>query len=207
VSYDDANALPRRLILASTSRYRRDLLARLGLPFDVAAPSTDEAAIPGEAPVRMAERLAAAKARSIGADRAVVIGSDQVASLDGELLRKPGTHDAALRQLEACQGKTVLFHTGALVLDTATGRSWSHVDQTEVRFGRLERPALERYLAIEQPYDCVGSFKAEALGVVLFERIDSRDPTALIGLPLIWLTAALRSAGIDPLVAPVNRPR
>jgi septum formation protein len=204
VSYDGPNTISRRLILASTSRYRRDLLSRLGLPFDVVAPRTDEAAIPGEAPARMAERLAEAKARSIDAQRAVVIGSDQVASLDGQLLRKPGTHDVALRQLEACQGKAVLFHTGALVLDTATGRSWSHVDQTEVRFARLDRPSLERYLAIEQPYDCVGSFKAEALGVALFERIDSHDPTALIGLPLIWLAAALRSAGVDPLV---SRPR
>jgi septum formation protein len=188
-----------KLILASTSRYRRELLSRLGLPFDVRAPNTDEAAVPGEAPARMAERLAAAKARSISADGAVVIGSDQVASLDGVLLRKPGGHEVALRQLEACQGKTVLFHTGVLVLDTTTARSWSHVDQTDVRFAQLGRSALERYLEIEQPYDCVGSFKAEALGVTLFERIDSRDPTALIGLPLIWLAAALRSAGIDPL--------
>jgi septum formation protein len=147
----------------------------------------------------MAERLAAAKARSIEAEAAVVVGSDQVASLDGQLLRKPGNHDTALRQLEACQGRAVLFHTGVFVLDTVSGRSWNHVDQTEVKFARLERPALERYLEIEQPYDCVGSFKAEALGVALFERIDSSDPTALIGLPLIWLSSALRSAGIDPL--------
>jgi septum formation protein len=211
VSYDNPNddtaAPPRKLILASTSRYRRDLLSRLGLPFEVSAPSTDESAIAGEAPARMAERLAEAKARSVAAEQAVVIGSDQVASLDGLLLRKPGTQDVALRQLVACQGKTVLFHTGALVLDNASGRTWSHVDQTEVKFARLERPALERYLDIERPYDCVGSFKAEALGVALFEHIHSRDPTALIGLPLIWLAAALKSAGIDPLGRPPPAPR
>jgi len=153
----------------------------------------------------MAERLAAAKAHSLSAKHALVIGSDQVASLDGGLLRKPGTRDVALRQLEACQGKSVLFHTGVLVLDTASGRSWSHVDRTEVKFARLERSALERYLEIEQPFDCVGSFMAEALGVALFEHIESRDPTALIGLPLIWLAAALRSAGLDPLGRPPER--
>jgi septum formation protein len=210
VSYDnpndDADAPPRKLILASTSRYRRDLLSRLGLPFEVRAPTTDEIAIAGEAPARMAERLAEAKARSVAAAQAVVIGSDQVASLDGLLLRKPGTHDVALQQLLACQSKTVLFHSGAFVLDNASGRTWSHVDQTEVKFARLERRALERYLEIEQPYDCVGSFKAEALGVALFEHIDSRDPTALIGLPLIWLAAALKSAGIDPLGRPPPAP-
>jgi septum formation protein len=190
------------LILASTSRYRRELLSRLALPFEVRAPDTDEAAVPGEAPARMAERLADAKARSIDAEAAIVIGSDQVASLDGRLLRKPLNHEVALQQLEACQGKTVLFDTGVLVLDTATGQSWAHVDRTAVTFARLERSALERYLQIEQPYDCVGSFKAEALGVALFERIDSHDPTALIGLPLIWLARALRAAGLDPLAAP-----
>jgi septum formation protein len=194
------------LILASTSRYRRELLARLGVPFDVRAPSTHEAAVPGEAPAGMAERLASAKARSIAAEDAVVIGSDQVASLDGVLLRKPGSHEAALQQLQACQGKTVLFHTGVLVLQTTTAQCWSHVDRTDVKFARLGRSELERYLEIEQPYDCVGSFKAEALGVVLFERIDSHDPTALIGLPLIWLPAALKSAGIDPLGRPPLAP-
>jgi septum formation protein len=147
----------------------------------------------------MAERLAAAKARSIAAPEAIVIGSDQTASLDGQLLRKPGRHEIALAQLEAAQGKTVVFHTGVQVLDTASGRSWSHVDRTEVRFARREREELVRYLEIEQPFDCVGSFKAEGLGVVLFESIESRDPTALIGLPLIWLAAALKSAGLDPL--------
>jgi septum formation protein len=194
------------LVLASTSRYRRELLGRLGLPFTVRAPTTDESALADEPPERMAERLAAAKAVSIALRDAIVIGSDQTASLEGQLLRKPGRHDIALAQLEAAQGKTVVFHTGVHLLDTGSGRSWSHVDRTEVRFARRERDELARYLEIEQPFDCVGSFKAEGLGVVLFESIESRDPTALIGLPLIWLAAALRSAGLDPL-APASLPR
>src|SRR5215471_17392549 len=147
----------------------------------------------------MAARLAEAKARSIAVRDALVIGSDQVASLEGRLLRKPGRHDVALAQLEQCQGKTVVFHTGVFVLDTRSGRSWSHVDQTDVRFARRARRELDRYLAIEQPYDCAGSFKSEGLGVALFESIESRDPTALIGLPLIWLVSALKDAGFDPL--------
>jgi septum formation protein len=194
------------LVLASTSRYRRELLGRLGLPFTVRAPTTDESALAGELPERMAERLAAAKAASIPVRDAIVIGSDQTASLEGQLLRKPGRHDIALAQLEAAQGKTVVFHTGVHLLDTGSGRSWSHVDRTDVRFARRERDELARYLDIEQPFDCVGSFKAEGLGVVLFESIESRDPTALIGLPLIWLAAALKSAGLDPL-APSSLPR
>ena len=189
----------RTLVLASTSRYRRELLARLGLPFAVRAPTTDESALAGEPPERMAERLAAAKAASVAAPGAIVIGSDQTASLGGRLLRKPGRQEIALAQLEAAQGQTVVFHTGVHVLDTPSGRSWSHVDRTEVRFARRKRDELARYLEIEQPFDCVGSFKAEGLGVVLFESIESRDPTALIGLPLIWLAAALKSAGLDPL--------
>jgi septum formation protein len=197
VSYAIGSA--RTLVLASTSRYRRELLGRLGLPFTVRAPTTDESAIAGEPPERMAERLAAAKAASVAAPDAIVIGSDQTASLGGQLLRKPGRHEIALAQLEAAQGKTVVFHTGVHVLDMAAGRSWSHVDRTEVRFARRTRAELARYLEIEQPFDCVGSFKAEGLGVVLFEGIESHDPTALIGLPLIWLGAALKVAGLDPL--------
>jgi 7-methyl-GTP pyrophosphatase len=190
-----------RLILASTSRYRRDLLARLGLPFEALSPGVDESASPDEAPAQLAERLAAAKAQSVRLPDAIVIGSDQVASLDGVRLRKPGDHATALRQLTAAQGKTVRFHTAVMVVATATGRSWAHVDLTEVRFARLTTEALDSYLAIEQPYDCAGSFKSEGLGVALFERIDSADPTALIGLPLIWLAGALRAAGLDPLAA------
>jgi septum formation protein len=179
------------------------MLARLGLPFEAAAPNADESAQPGEAPAELAARLAEAKARAIPAVDAVVIGSDQVASLDGVRLRKPGDHATALRQLSAAQGKTVLFHTAVTVLDTGSGRSWSHVDLTHVRFARLGTAELDRYLELEQPYDCAGSFKSEGLGVVLFERIESQDPTALIGLPLIWLAAALKTAGLDPLARPL----
>jgi septum formation protein len=189
----------RRLILASTSRYRRELLSRLRLPFEVEAPPAAEDEIGGEAPAAMAARLALAKARSIRAADAVVIGADQVASLEGRLLRKPGGHAAALRQLQACQGKAVVFHTAAVVLDTASGTATAHTDRTEVRFTRLDDTALDRYVRLEEPYDCAGSFKAEGLGVVLFTDIDSSDPTALIGLPLIWVAAALRAAGVDPL--------
>jgi septum formation protein len=188
------------LLLASTSRYRRELLGRLGLEFDVAKPAADETALDGESPERMAARLADAKARSIAAAGALVIGSDQVASLDGLVLRKPGGPEAALAQLTACQGKTVAFHTAALLLDTASGECWAHVDRTDVRFAKLPRAALARYIEIEQPYDSAGSFKAEGLGIALFESIESRDPTALIGLPLIWLAGALRAAGLDPLL-------
>jgi septum formation protein len=189
----------RRLILASTSRYRRELLGRLGLPFETAAPNIPEDPIAGERPEAMAARLALAKARSIAAADAVVIGSDQVASLDGQLLRKPGGHAAALAQLMACQGRSVLFHTAAVVLDTATGAVAAHTDRTAVLFRKLDTAALDRYVRIEQPFDCAGSFKSEGLGVALFESIESRDPTALIGLPLIWVAAALRDAGVDPL--------
>ena len=200
----------RKLILASTSKYRGELLARLGLPFEAVAPGVDEAPLPGEAPEARAARLAAAKARSVRAADAVVIGSDQVASLDGALLRKPGGQAAALRQLTASQGRVVLFHTAVTVLDPANGAEWSHVDRTEVRFARLPAAALERYLELEQPFDCAGSFKSEGLGVALFERVETGDPTALIGLPLIWLAATLRSAGLDPLGpaprAPTGRP-
>ena len=191
----------RHLILASTSRYRRELLNRLGLPFETRAPNVDESAIPGEPPDRMAARLATAKAHSIRAPGTLVIGSDQVASLDGRLLRKPGGHAIALGQLEDCQGKTVVFDTAVTVVDGDSGKSWAHIDRTLVRFARLPKEALDRYLAREQPYDTAGSFKAEGLGVALFEQIESVDPTALIGLPLIWLAATLRAAGADPLAA------
>lgn len=190
------------VILASTSRYRRELLDRLGLPFAAVAPNTPELAIEGEAPAAMAARLALAKARGVSAAGSLVIGSDQVASLDGRLLRKPGTHATAVEQLAAAQGRTVLFHTAVAVLDTRSGAVAEHVDRTEVRFRTLERAALERYVELERPLDCAGSFKSEGLGVVLFERIASADPTALIGLPLIWLAATLRAMGADPLHPP-----
>jgi septum formation protein len=188
-----------RLILASTSPYRRNLLSRFGLDFESRSPQADERVEPGESPADMALRLAAAKALSVRAPDAVVIGADQVPSLDGQVLRKPGTHEAALQQLLCCQGSVVSFFTAVTVLDAASERRWQGVDRTDVTFASLTPPELETYLRIEQPYDCAGGFKAEGLGIVLFERISSDDPTALLGLPLIWLARTLRAAGLNPL--------
>ena len=189
------------IILASTSRYRRELLARLQLPFTVRSPGAAEDVIRGEAPAAMAARLALAKARSIAAPDALLIGSDQVASLDGEVLRKPGSADVALTQLRACRGRSVLFHTAVAVVATSSGTTLQHVDCTEVVFRRLDDAALEQYVRLESPLDCVGSFKSEGLGVALFERIATQDPTALVGLPLIFVADALRKLGADPLRA------
>jgi septum formation protein len=187
------------LVLASTSPYRRDLLTRLGLPFTIHAPIVDESPEPGEYPGALAARLAQAKAMRPAAPGTIVIGADQVASLDGEPLGKPGTHAAALAQLEACQARTVIFHTAAAVYDADSGRLHEHVDLTRVEFARRPRRALEEYLAREPAYDCAGGFKAEGLGIALFRAIESKDPTALIGLPLIWLAGTLRECGLDPL--------
>lgn len=189
------------IILASTSRYRRELLSRLRLPFTTRSPDAVEDAIEGEAPAAMAARLALAKAKSIEAANALVIGSDQVASLGGRLLRKPGSAEVAVAQLRAAQGKTVLFHTAVAVIATGSGQTLQHVDCTEVLFRRLDEVALEQYVRLESPLDCAGGFKSEGLGISLFERITSQDPTALIGLPMIFVADALRRLGADPLGA------
>jgi septum formation protein len=187
------------LVLASSSRYRRELLARLELPFESSVPDVDESPEPGELPAALAARLALAKATSFHRADAIVVGSDQAAALDGRLLGKPGTHAAALDQLEACQGREVVFHT-AVCVSTDHGRKINeHVDLTRVRFRQRSRAELSRYLDREPAYDCAGGFKAEGLGIALFEAIESHDPTALIGLPMIWLAEALRTAGLDPL--------
>ncbi|WP_146910086.1 Maf family protein [Arenimonas daejeonensis] len=184
------------LILASTSRYRRELLGRLGLAFDTDRPEVDEAALHGETPAGLATRLAEAKARAVAVRHpgAWIIGSDQVADRDGQLLGKPGDRDAALAQLLAASGRSVRFHTAWCLLGPE-GQRLAGQDLTEVRFRELERDGILRYLEIEQPYDCAGSFKCEGLGIVLFEAIHSQDPTALVGLPLIALSQALRVAG------------
>jgi septum formation protein len=192
-----------RLILASASPYRRQLLERLGIPFDVRPADADESAVPGEDAPTLAARLATAKAQSIrtlndDADE-IIIGADQVAALDGELLRKPGDHDTALRQLSACQGETVVFSTATTVIDCNSGRQWYGLDSTAVVFLKLSQAHLSRYLELEQPYDCAGGFKAEGLGISLFRSIRSEDPTALLGLPLIWLTQVFRDLELDPL--------
>ncbi len=190
-----------RLVLASTSRYRRELLARLGVPFETHPPEVDETPAAGESPAELAARLARAKALAAAGPGRVVIGSDQVASRAGRVLGKPGGHAAALEQLAGCSGRNVDFHTAAAVVDVDSGREWHWTDHTRVRFARRDRAALERYLELEQPYDCAGGFKAEGLGICLFELIESTDPTALIGLPLVFIARALTEAGLDPLAA------
>jgi septum formation protein len=188
-----------QIVLASTSPYRRELLARLGLPFDTRSPEVVEDAREGEAPEAMAGRLARAKAGSIEQPGTIVIGSDQVASLDGRILRKPGSADVAVAQLRAARGRIVLFHTAVAVIARDSGATLEHVDRTEVRFRQLDDRAIDAYVRIEKPLDCAGSFKSEGLGVALFERISTDDPTALIGLPLIFVAHALRTLGADPL--------
>ncbi len=186
------------LVLASTSRYRRELLARLRLPFRTLAPDVDETRRSGELPAALAERLALAKARAVaaGCPDALVIGSDQVAELDGRVLGKPATAAAAQAQLAASSGRRVTFHTALCLLDTRAGRSSIVVDATHVVFRVLLAEEIAHYVDAEQPLDCAGSFKAEGLGISFFERIESNDPTALIGLPLIALSRLLRDAGV-----------
>lgn len=192
-----------RLILASTSRYRRELLQRLRLPFEVIAPGVDEAALAGEAPAELAIRLAVAKARAVAtqAADAVIIGSDQVAELDGQAIGKPGNHERALEQLRMMSGQRVVFHTAVAVVCHERGFERALLAPVAVQFRSLRGDEIERYLRLDTPYDCAGSAKSEALGVALLERIDSDDPTALIGLPLLRTCALLREAGLDPLGA------
>ena len=194
----------RQLILGSTSRYRRELLGRLRLPFNVVSPEVDETALPGEPPAALALRLALAKAHAVAQQHpsAVVIGSDQVADLAGEAIGKPGTHERAVAQLRRMRGCSVVFQTAVAVVCTTTGYSGSALVPVTVRFRQLADAEIEHYLRLEQPYDCAGSAKAETLGIALLDAIESDDPTALIGLPLIKTRALLREAGIDPLAAP-----
>jgi septum formation protein len=191
------------LILASTSRYRRELLERLRLPFRALSPQTDETPLPGEAPAALAERLALAKARVLARrfPDAVVIGADQVADVDGVALSKPGDHAHAVDQLRAMSGRTIVFQTVLAVVREATGFAEVRRVPVPVRFRRLADAEIEFYLRTEQPYDCAGSAKCETLGIALLEAIESDDPTALIGLPLITTCTLLRAAGLDPLRA------
>jgi septum formation protein len=191
----------RGLILASTSRYRRELLERLRLPFQVLAPGVDETPLPGEAPAALARRLALAKAQAVARlhPQAVVIGSDQVADLDGHSLGKPGTHDKAVAQLRLMRGHSVVFQTAVAVVCQAQGYADERLAEVRVRFRDLSDAEIENYLRAEQPYDCAGSAKSEGLGIALLQAIDSDDPTALIGLPLIRTCELLRAAGLDLL--------
>ena len=191
----------RSLILGSTSTYRRELLSRLHIPFEVAAPDVDETPSPGEAPSVLAERLALAKANAVAAKfpNAVVIGSDQVADLNGQSLGKPGTHDKAVTQLRLMRGQTVVFQTAVAVVCLATGFEQYSLAAVRVKFRDLTDYEIENYLQLEKPYDCAGSAKSEGLGIALLDAIDSDDPTALIGLPLIRTCQMIRAAGIELL--------
>lgn len=195
-----------RIILASSSPYRQELLARLQLPFIAMAPEIDETAIKSEAAADTAQRLALQKARAVAQHHpdAIIIGSDQVASLDGLHIGKPGNHAAALQQLQLMRGREVIFHTALCVIDQRDGqhkptKSVVLIDniQTKVLFRNLDDEELDAFLRIEQPYDCAGSAKNEALGITVIEKISSDDPTALTGLPLIRLTSMLRSLGVS----------
>ena len=188
----------RTLVLGSTSRYRRALLERLDLPFEAAAPDIDETPVHGESPAAAAVRLAEAKARAVGAryPDALVIGSDQVADLDGVHVGKPHTHERARAQLRSMSGRCVVFHTAVALLDTRSGRCTGELVDVASTFRKLVDPEIDAYLLRERPYDCAGGVKSEQLGIALFEKIASDDPTALIGLPLIALCRLLRAEGL-----------
>ena len=194
-------SLPRTVVLGSTSRYRRELLSRLHLPFEVAAPDVDETPQTGESPRDLALRLALAKARAVAArhPEAVVIGSDQVADLDGQPLGKPGQHARAVQQLRQMRGQTVVFQTALAVVCLASGFEQVDLAAVRVKFRDLTDEEIENYLQIEKPYDCAGSAKSEGLGIALLESIDNDDPTALVGLPLIRTARMLRAAGVQLL--------
>lgn len=204
-----STALP-RLILASSSRYRQELLSRLHLPFDTCTPDIDEAPLAHEAPETTAMRLAGEKAQAVAARfpaGALIIGSDQVATLDGRQIGKPGTHEKALAQLQMMRGRRVIFHTALCLLDSrqqAPLRIQVEDVQTSVMFRDVSDSELEAYLHIEQPYDVAGSAKNEGLGIAIIERIESTDPTALTGLPLITLCSMLRKAGVPFFSTPAS---
>lgn len=193
------------LILASTSPYRRTLLERIRLPFTTASPKVDELPRPSESPRALAQRLAIAKAEAVARLQpgAWVVGADQVAECDDDVLGKPGTAERARMQLAVCSGRVVTFHT-AVRLMRAPGEAYTHVDVTRVKFRVLSTEEIERYVELDNPLDCAGSFRSEGLGIVLFERIETDDPTALVGLPLLWLAGTLRKVGFDPLSARVQ---
>lgn len=188
---------PLRLVLGSTSAYRRSLLERLGVPFTVAAPNVDESMLPGEQPIDLVHRLARAKAENVAERQAksLVIGSDQLAVSGRDILGKPGSGERAIAQLRQLSGQRVTFYTAVHVINSETRSNEGHLDVTTVHFRTLTDEEIQSYVARDKPYHCAGGFKVESLGISLFSRIESQDPTALIGLPLIWLSAALRRNG------------
>lgn len=192
------------IVLASTSPFRRELLARLGLPFLTASPEVDEARLPDEGPDTLVTRLAEAKARAVGARHpgALVIGSDQVACIDGAVLGKPGERERAVAQLSQAAGRVVVFYTGLCLLDTRTGQAEVVCEPFRVHFRPLTPAQIAAYVDRERPFNCAGSFKSEGLGIALFERLEGDDPNALIGLPLIRLIAMLERAGVEVLDRP-----
>lgn len=186
-----------QVVLASTSPYRRELLARLGIPFDTLAPKVDESPLAGESPEALVKRLADAKAQAGHRERAgaLVIGSDQMASLEGDPLGKPGTAEAAVEQLQAMAGHEIIYCT-AVAVNGPDGQAREHLDISRVRLRKLDQATIERYVAAEKPLDCAGALKLEGLGISLCEHIETRDPTALIGLPLIATARLLRIHGL-----------
>ncbi|GGE59505.1 Maf-like protein [Streptosporangium jomthongense] len=193
------------VLLASSSPYRKELLARLGLPFSCASPDIDESPLPGEAPHTLAMRLAQSKTKALAASHPNhwIIGSDQVAALpDGTFLSKPGSFATACRQLQQSSGQSVIFHTGLALLDSNSGNLQACCEVFTVHFRNLSRKEIEAYLHKEQPYDCAGSFKMEGLGITLFRELQGRDPNSLIGLPLIALNSMLTNWGRNPLLEP-----
>ena len=197
------------LLLGSSSKYRKQLLERLGLPFSTASPDVDETAREGEAPKHLVTRLAEDKARALSTSHPnhLIIGSDQVACVEEEILGKPGTDERAVEQLTRLSGNTVQFYTALVLFNSATNRLQVALDVTDVEFRSLESREIEAYVAREQPLDCAGSFKSEGLGVALFERISTEDPAALIGLPLVKLCEMLRKELFNPLTVLDNPPR
>ena len=193
--------MQKSIILASSSRYRQELLSKLGLPFTTCAPNIDETAHPGETPEALVQRLAIAKARAVlpTRQRALIIGSDQVAVINGAIVGKPRTHDNAAKQLRAASGQTVTLFTGLALLNSESGRVQSEVVQFRVVMRELSDSQIENYLRKEQPYDCAGSVKSERLGIALLERFEGDDPNALVGLPLIRLVRMLEAEGANPI--------
>ncbi|WP_177419999.1 Maf family protein [endosymbiont of Lamellibrachia barhami] len=191
----------RTLVLGSTSPFRRELLNRLGIAFETASPEIDETPVPDEAPEALVTRLARLKAEAVRESwpNALIIGSDQVATIDGEILGKPGSHERAVEQLSKAAGKRVTFSTGLCLLNSRTGNTQVCCEPFHVYFRQLEQQAIEHYLQREQPYNCAGSFKSEGLGITLFEKMEGDDPNSLIGLPLIRLVDMLANEGWDIL--------
>jgi len=195
------------LVLASTSPFRRELLSKLRLPFETATPDIDESPLPDEEPESLVKRLSLEKAKAVAADypQALIIGSDQVACVDNQILGKPGSHQKAMQQLRLTSGKTITFLTGLTLYDSASGNSRTLCEPFHAHLRELTDMQIDNYLQREQPYNCAGSFKSESLGIALFRRLEGDDPNALVGLPLIRLIDLLQQFGVDVLSFPTSQ--